>query len=62
MFHVIERELEWRRARGLAEGFEALKACKPTLAVGADRTLDDRVVFADYFREFLLLLLFPGLF
>lgn len=57
MFHVVERELEWRRARGLPEGFDALRARKPTLAVGADRTLDDRTVFADYFREFVFFLI-----
>jgi hypothetical protein len=59
MFHVIEREIEWRRAHGLPEGFEALKAWKPMIAVGADQTLDDRTVFADYFREWIFLPLTP---
>ena len=55
MFHVIERELEWRRNNGLKEGFETLKACKPIIAVGADGPLDSQSVLADYFREWPLL-------
>lgn len=51
MFHVIERELEWRRKNGQREGFEGIKACKPMIAVGATKPLDSQTVLADYFRE-----------
>lgn len=51
MFHTIERELEWRRENGKPEGFDALRACKPTVAVGASRPLEDEMRMADYFRE-----------
>lgn len=51
MFHIIDRELEWRRKNNLPEGFEALKKCKPVLAVGADGPfLTEDTVIADYFR------------
>ncbi|PGH05380.1 hypothetical protein AJ80_08348 [Polytolypa hystricis UAMH7299] len=50
MFHIIERELEWRRQRGQTERFEALKAFRPTIAVGADQPLDDEMMLADYFH------------
>lgn len=51
MFHTIERELSWRRENGKPEGFEALRACKPVVAVGANRPLQDKMMMADYFRE-----------
>ncbi|KKZ63830.1 DNA glycosylase [[Emmonsia] crescens] len=50
MFHTIERELEWRRENGKPEGFDALRACKPTVAVGASRPLEDEMRMADYFH------------
>ncbi|KAK2775107.1 hypothetical protein FQN53_003322 [Emmonsiellopsis sp. PD_33] len=50
MFHIIEQELKWRRENGKPEGFDALKAFKPTVAVGADRPLDDELMMADYFH------------
>lgn len=49
-FHVIERELEWRRARGQLEGFGTMLASKPIVAVGADHPLEDELLMADYFR------------
>ena len=51
MFHVIEKEMQWRRKSGRAEGFETLKTSKPIVAVGADRPLNDQIMMADYFRE-----------
>lgn len=51
LFHVIEKELEWRRSRGLPEGFEAMRASKPVVAVGAEHPLEDELLMADYFRE-----------
>lgn len=50
LFHVIEKELEWRRANGRFEGFGAMHASKPIVAVGADHPLDDEMLMADYFR------------
>ncbi|KAH0538637.1 hypothetical protein FGG08_004774 [Glutinoglossum americanum] len=53
MFHVIEKELEWRRNRGQLEGFDSLKVFKPIVAVGAEQPLEDQLLMADYFRAFL---------
>ena len=50
MFHVIEKELRWRREHGLREGFESLRKVKPLVAVGADGPLEDQMMMADYFR------------
>ena len=50
LFHVIEKELEWRRARGQLEGFDTMKTFKPVVAVGADHPLEDETLMADYFR------------
>ena len=50
MFHVIEKEMLWRRSNGLPEGFEAMKNVKPVVAVGADKPLGDQIMLADYFR------------
>ena len=52
LFHVIERELEWRRTNGRFEGFDSLKAFRPLVAIGAQKPLMDQLVMADYFREF----------
>lgn len=51
LFHVIEKELEWRKARGQLEGFDAMKTSKPIVAVGADHPLEDEILMADYFRR-----------
>ncbi|WEW55776.1 hypothetical protein PRK78_001209 [Emydomyces testavorans] len=50
MFHIVEKELSWRRSRGLSEGFESLKASKPIVAVGADGPLSGEQMLADYFH------------
>ncbi|EQL37606.1 DNA glycosylase [Blastomyces dermatitidis ATCC 18188] len=50
LFHTIERELKWRREHGKPEGFDSLKKCKPTIAVGANRPLEDEMMMADYFH------------
>jgi hypothetical protein len=50
LFHVIEKELDWRRARGQLEGFGAMLSSKPLVAVGADHPLEDEILMADYFR------------
>jgi len=51
LFHVLEKEIEWRRARGQLEGFETMKSSKPLVAVGADHPLEDDILMADYFRK-----------
>lgn len=50
MFHILERETEWRRQNGKAQGFGALRAFRPVVAVGAEDPLEDQKMLADYFR------------
>lgn len=57
LFHVIEKELEWRKSNGVLEGFETLKAFKPIVAVGADHPLEDELLMADYFRKLIIFFL-----
>lgn len=52
LFHVIEKELEWRRANGRLEGFGTMHASKPIIAVGADHPLEDEILMADHFRMY----------
>lgn len=51
MFHILERELLWRRQQGLPEGFGVLKNSKPVIAVGATEPLEKQKNLQDYFRE-----------
>lgn len=51
MFHVIEKELAWRKDNARPQGFESLRKTKPLVAVGADAPLADQMVMADYFRK-----------
>ncbi|KAF2234584.1 nucleoside hydrolase [Viridothelium virens] len=50
LFHVIEKELEWRKKTGHPEGLEALKRFRPRVALGADEPLADQILMADYFH------------
>ena len=50
MFHVIEKEVAWRKDNGRHEGFNALKRSKPMVAVGADEPLGGERMKAAYFR------------
>ncbi|KAL8668646.1 MAG: hypothetical protein Q9168_006737, partial [Polycauliona sp. 1 TL-2023] len=50
MFHVIEKEMRWRKENGLPEGFEALKRSKPVIAVGADEPLGGERMQAAYYH------------
>jgi hypothetical protein len=50
-FHVLERELKWRREHGKSAGFDGMTKFKPLVAIGAQEPLLDRVENADYFRE-----------
>lgn len=51
LFHVIEKEKEWRRARGQLEGFEAMSSSRPIVAIGPEHPLEETILMADYFRE-----------
>ena len=52
MFHVIEKQIQWKRNRGHAStAFESLEKSKPLVAVGADVPLDEDVMMATYFRK-----------
>ncbi len=53
LFHVVEKELKWRRDHGQAKGFETMKSFKPLVAVGAEEPLEDQLMMADYFRRHL---------
>jgi hypothetical protein len=50
LFQIIEKEMAWRRENGKPEGFEALRACPPLVAVGAEEPLGEQLIMADYFR------------
>ena len=52
MFHILERELQWRREQGRPEGFGVLKNSRPVIAVGAKEPLEEQKVMQDYFREY----------
>ncbi|KAJ5391674.1 Nucleoside hydrolase [Penicillium cosmopolitanum] len=50
MFHILEREAQWRRENGRPEGFGAMRASRPIVAVGAEDPLEDQKMLADYFH------------
>ncbi|KAF3312363.1 hypothetical protein TWF173_007339 [Orbilia oligospora] len=50
LFHVLEKELAWRKANGKPLGYESLRKYKPILAVGAEQPLDEQLLMADYFH------------
>lgn len=50
-FHVLEKELKWRREHGKSAGFDGMTKFKPLVAIGAREPLLDRVENADYFRK-----------
>ncbi|KAF2085108.1 nucleoside hydrolase [Saccharata proteae CBS 121410] len=50
MFHWIEKEMSWRKEKGLPPGFDTLRATKPIVAVGAEEPLADQMMLADYFH------------
>ncbi|KAI4112984.1 MAG: hypothetical protein LQ338_008246 [Usnochroma carphineum] len=49
MFHVIEKEVQWRKDHGRPEGFDTLKKSKPIVAVGADEPLGGERLRAVYY-------------
>ncbi|KAL8801055.1 MAG: hypothetical protein Q9182_004747, partial [Xanthomendoza sp. 2 TL-2023] len=50
MFHVIEKEMRWRKDNGRPEGFDALKGSKPVVAVGAAEPLGGERMKAAYYH------------
>ncbi|KAH7028393.1 Inosine/uridine-preferring nucleoside hydrolase domain-containing protein [Macrophomina phaseolina] len=50
LFHWIDKEISWRKENGLPEGFDALRAHRPLVAVGAEEPLADQLMMADYFH------------
>lgn len=51
MFHVIDKEMQWRSDNGKSQGFESMRKFKPLVAVGAEEPLADQLMMADYFRK-----------
>ncbi|KAK6379546.1 hypothetical protein LTS17_006464 [Exophiala oligosperma] len=50
IFHVLEKELEWRKEQGMPLGFEGITKHKPIVAIGADAPLQETTESADYFH------------
>ena len=50
IFHILEKELAWRKSTGRAVGFEGITKFKPLVAIGADEPLQDKIESADYFH------------
>ncbi|KAI9828605.1 MAG: hypothetical protein M1826_005987 [Phylliscum demangeonii] len=50
MFHVLEKERQWRRQQGRAEGFESARAYCPLVAVGAEKPLAEARMMAEYYH------------
>ncbi|KIW67236.1 hypothetical protein PV04_06501 [Phialophora macrospora] len=50
IFHILEKELLWRKSHGKPIGFEGITKFKPLVAIGADEPLQDRIESADYFH------------
>jgi hypothetical protein len=53
LFHVVEKEMAWRKSISKPEGFETMRTFRPIVAVGADHPLDDEALMADHFRKML---------
>lgn len=51
LFHVLEKELEWRKSVGRPEGYEAMRKSKPLIAVGPVHPLEEEELMLDYFRK-----------
>lgn len=50
MFHVLDKEMEWRRAQGKPEGFGSLRAYKPIVAIGPEHALEEEILKEDGFH------------
>jgi hypothetical protein len=51
LFHVLEKEMEWRESTGRGQSYGALRAFKPIVAIGAEHALEDEILMADHFRK-----------
>ncbi|KAK6200815.1 hypothetical protein LQW54_009479 [Pestalotiopsis sp. IQ-011] len=51
MFHVLDKELEWRRSQGKPEGFASLRKFKPVVAIGPEHALEEEILMEDGFHE-----------
>jgi inosine-uridine nucleoside N-ribohydrolase len=50
IFHILDKELAWRKSQSLPLGYEGITHFHPIVAVGADEPLQDRIESADYFH------------
>ncbi|KFY21855.1 hypothetical protein V493_07047, partial [Pseudogymnoascus sp. VKM F-4281 (FW-2241)] len=50
LFHVLEKEKEWRKGMGLPQGFTTAETFKPIVAVGASHPLAEEILMADFFH------------
>lgn len=52
IFHILDKEIKWRKANGLPAGYEGVTAYKPLVAIGADEPLHEVTGpdNADYFH------------
>jgi inosine-uridine nucleoside N-ribohydrolase len=54
LFHVLEKELAWRKSNGKVESYETIMSNKPIVAVGAEHPLEDDALMADHFRKYII--------
>lgn len=52
LFHVLNKELQWRRSAGRPGGYKALEAHKPIVAIGPEHPLEEDDLKADFFRKY----------
>ncbi|KAH8812821.1 inosine-uridine preferring nucleoside hydrolase [Xylogone sp. PMI_703] len=50
LFHVLDKELQWRRSKGKPEGFGSLKTYKPIVAIGPEHALEEEILMEDGFH------------
>src|ERR1700742_3789081 len=50
IFHILEKELSWRKQHDKPVGFEGVTKFRPLIAIGAEGPLQDRIESADYFH------------
>ncbi|ORY57550.1 inosine-uridine preferring nucleoside hydrolase [Pseudomassariella vexata] len=50
LFHVLDKEIAWRRAQGKPQGFEVLRAFKPIVAIGPEHALEEEILAEDGFH------------
>lgn len=50
MFHVLDKEMEWRKANGKPLKYESLRTYKPVVAIGAEHALEEETLREDGFH------------